>query len=101
MSDDPGARLRMTPRVYHTGGGKGMARVGSLGKLDASGGSAAQLLGRCAAKAVTLGVVVFLTTAVTLPRIVLEAVYGAQRPCLTLVSCHLPTTPALAGDPFA
>ena len=53
-----------------------MARVGSLGKLDASGGSAAQLLGRCLAKAVTLGVVVFLTTGVTLPRIALEAVYG-------------------------
>ena len=59
-----------------------MARVGSLGKLDASGGSAAQLLGRCLAKAVTLGVVVFLTTAVTLPRVVLEAVYGACSPSL-------------------
>ena len=56
-----------------------MARVGSVGKLDASGGSAAQLLGRCLAKAVALGAVVFLTTAVSLPRIVLEAVYGALR----------------------
>ena len=60
-----------------TGSGKGMARVGSVGKLDASGGSAAQLLGRCLAKAVTLGAVVFLTEYIALPRWLLEFVYGA------------------------
>ena len=63
--------------VVCLGSGKGMARVGSVGKLDASGGSAVQLLGRCLAKAVCLGVVVFLTEHFALPRVVLEAVYGA------------------------